>query len=1150
MMRRNTVYVFLGVSSNQGRFMTTLKQRGLLEDGAYIVVGVEFETNNVEQSYKYYFDARDVAKGVALSTRIEAARSLLVIVGTPPASEEYPEFEEKVREYNRKEPFNLKDPPFFIKKLNYKKHITIMASYLFDSVMLYAEALDEVLRENGSPTNGAAIINKILQKRYQSVSGAWMTINKNGDGEGNFTVLALQEAPDYTIDLNESITPGYTMLPVGMFHYDDKNSDSVYFSLKKDAQILWVNGEAPIDEPICGYDGNGCQEKPNKNKEIVAGVLGSILFMVTLSAIIVYKNWKYEQEIAGLSWKIDIKEIKPVQRGGFSSSVSRVSIEFLSLVSQGSLESRYIQLFAQTSNYKGKTVVVKVMTFQKKNVDISRETKKEMRLMRDMKQDNINPFIGACVESNNVCIVWDYCIKGSLTDILENDDLKLDNMFLASLVFDLIKGMIFIHDSDLHIHGNLKSYNCVVTSKWVLQLTDFGLHELRRSADKPSDDYDCEEYEYHHIKKPLYRSDPYYGMLWKAPELLHDNSGPGTQKSDVFAFGIILHEIIGREGAYGNHQLDPTELINKVKYPINGVTFRPSTSNLECQDYVLSCMTDCWAENPDNRPDFRQIRSRLMRMKQGMKSNIFDNMMDMMEKYANNLEDLVSERQALLIEEKKKTEILLHRMLPQSVAKKLIAGLPVIPESFNAVTIYFSDIVGFTSLSASSSPLQVVNFLNSLYTLFDDIISAYDVYKVETIGDAYMVVSGLPIRNGDRHAGEIASMALELLEKVKSFKIKHMSDQTLKLRIGIHTGPVVAGVVGLTMPRYCLFGDTVNTASRMESNGEALKIHISGQCRDYLLQLSGYEIEKRGIIPIKGKGEVITYWLTGQTKYAPGIKQENHKDDVNCVNKQPLFPSPLCNGDIKKISPKVPPELMRRPSSFILNNSRTSNSRNSVTLRTDEPIQNGVVTGNKILPTMFRSPNENPRTSAKVGWSPQLNRNISRLRKTRGDSDPVVGLMRRNSGCELLTQRHLPISPEKTTKTIGNKCDCQSNNNGILPLNINSLEYTPESAPMPSQHHNDIVENVMHEVCERCESFTPLLPHSEKCKKLNKHSALMANSKLKPWRSCDELMQKHARNSIKGWITGLFGTKYPDGHRQGNSNISVEVCNKRDESMV
>lgn len=179
-----------------------------------------------------------------------------------------------------------------------------------------------------------------------------------------------------------------------------------------------------------------------------------------------------------------------------------------------------------------------------------------------------------------------------------------------------------------------------------------------------------------------------------------------------------------------------------------------------------------------------------------------DQMMEIMEKYTNNLEDIVSDRTRLLCEEKRKTEDLLHRMLPESVAEKLTSGHGVEPVSYDNVTIYFSDIVGFTAMSAESTPFEVVNFLNDLYTVFDQIIKGYDVYKVETIGDAYMVVSGLPIKNGDLHVGEVASMALDLLDAVKNHKISHRPNETLKLRIGMHTGPVVAGVVGLTMPRW------------------------------------------------------------------------------------------------------------------------------------------------------------------------------------------------------------------------------------------------------------------------------------------------------------------------------------------------------------
>ena len=117
-----------------------------------------------------------------------------------------------------------------------------------------------------------------------------------------------------------------------------------------------------------------------------------------------------------------------------------------------------------------------------------------------------------------------------------------------------------------------------------------------------------------------------------------------------------------------------------------------------------------------------------------------------------------------------------------------------------------------------------------------------------------MVVSGLPVRNGTRHASEIATMALDLLSSVLTFRIRHLPDVRLQLRIGIHSGPVVAGVVGTKMPRYCLFGDTVNTASRMESGGYALHIHLSEATADLLRKTGGYQLESRGERQVKVGG--------------------------------------------------------------------------------------------------------------------------------------------------------------------------------------------------------------------------------------------------------------------------------------------------------
>ncbi|GBP05356.1 Atrial natriuretic peptide receptor 2 [Eumeta japonica] len=184
--------------------------------------------------------------------------------------------------------------------------------------------------------------------------------------------------------------------------------------------------------------------------------------------------------------------------------------------------------------------------------------------------------------------------------------------------------------------------------------------------------------------------------------------------------------------------------------------------------------------------------------------------------YARNLAEKAKE----LEYEKELSDSLLYQMLPPSVAKQLKQTQQVPAEFFSSVTVYFSDIVGFTAIAAVSTPYQVISFLNSVYKLFDERIECYDVYKIETIGDSYMVASGLPVRNGDKHVPEIASMALELLEATSMCRLPHRREQTLYMRSGIHTGPCVAGIVGSKMPRYCLFGDTINTASRMESTGE------------------------------------------------------------------------------------------------------------------------------------------------------------------------------------------------------------------------------------------------------------------------------------------------------------------------------------------
>ncbi|OWA54552.1 Atrial natriuretic peptide receptor 1 [Hypsibius exemplaris] len=246
---------------------------------------------------------------------------------------------------------------------------------------------------------------------------------------------------------------------------------------------------------------------------------------------------------------------------------------------------------------------------------------------------------------------------------------------------------------------------------------------------------------------------------------------------------------------------------------------------------------------------------------------IVERLMDKVSRHAAALQDVVEKRTKALTEETQKVDNLLREMLPEYVIKKLRNQELIEAELFDSATVLFSDIPIFGRLVRDYTPLVLVEFLNAVYSAFDETLARFDAYKVETINDSYLVTSGIPIRNGKMHASEICSVALALRRVGRLVKISSVPDICVKLRIGINTGPVAAGVVGTRMPRYCLFGDAINTASRMESHGEPDKIHVGEQTVALIEQghqACGFLFEKRGLIEIKGKGKIPTYWLLGQ----------------------------------------------------------------------------------------------------------------------------------------------------------------------------------------------------------------------------------------------------------------------------------------------
>jgi PAS domain S-box-containing protein len=217
--------------------------------------------------------------------------------------------------------------------------------------------------------------------------------------------------------------------------------------------------------------------------------------------------------------------------------------------------------------------------------------------------------------------------------------------------------------------------------------------------------------------------------------------------------------------------------------------------------------------------------------------------------------------EAELRQQRVTSERLLLNVLPQKIAERLKRGSGKIAEHFSKVTVLFADIVNFTELADTVSPTELVDVLNEIFSSFDALVSRHGLEKIKTIGDAYMAVGGLPSPMPS-HTEAIADLALGMQQEIRQFQ-RH-DGQPFQLRIGIHTGPVIAGVIGFKKFAYDLWGDTVNVASRMEIHGEADKIQVTDAVYERLKHR--YEFEQRGIISVKGKGEMVTYWLIGLKK--------------------------------------------------------------------------------------------------------------------------------------------------------------------------------------------------------------------------------------------------------------------------------------------
>ncbi|XP_017776288.1 PREDICTED: atrial natriuretic peptide receptor 1-like, partial [Nicrophorus vespilloides] len=444
----------------------------------------------------------------------------------------------------------------------------------YDGVYLLGMALNETISMGGNIRDGLAITKLMWGRDFHGISG-YVTFDHNGD-----------RVADYSIQVLDPKTGKF----YAVAHYYDLHKEYLPVPEQK---IYWPEGreDPPPDIPEPGF-------LDEKRKIIIYGIVALLLIFILRGflacvRIMCAREVPTDQNI--MQWRVRPDEMMfelgilydyepeiPSLIQSLDVSSSRPSASFIN-----SLQSTPLGM------YKGTRVFIKKIV--KKNMDINKKLLSEIKQVINIGHKNTIRFLGACIENPGILIITEYCPRGSLRDVLDNNEINLNWKNKLSLIENIAKGMKYLHNSEVSVHGKLNSHNCLIDGDFVLKICDFGLTTLMIPDDISED------------------INHYHKLLWVAPELLPLTVVPGipaTQKGDVYSFAIILEEIILRAGPFfvtlQYENLCIYDILKRVadrEIP----PFRPVVDETNCHENLILLMKSCWEDNPDCRPPFNVI---------------------------------------------------------------------------------------------------------------------------------------------------------------------------------------------------------------------------------------------------------------------------------------------------------------------------------------------------------------------------------------------------------------------------------------------------------------------------------------------------------------------------------------------------------------
>eukprot|EP01135_Chromosphaera_perkinsii_P002321 Nk52_evm107s221 gene=Nk52_evmTU107s221 len=580
-----------------------------------------------------------------------------------------------------------------------------------------------------------------------------------------------------------------------------------------------------------------------------------------------YMPYKRMEELKTAPWLIPFDSIVIIKDGRDTEE----SCEATETKSKWTMKSELSHVSNSSSMYRlhvhGRDLaagdyngIVVLLTFLRKQfIDLSsRPLREDLHKVFKLRHPNLNPLIGVCIQSPNICIVTQFSSKGSLTDVMQDwKETGVDGMFKTSWCLDLANGLSYLH-TKYGPHGNLRSSKCLINSRWGLSITGFGLAPFK---DGETDDISFENNEKHAY-------DMKFKQLWVAPELLssmkyQSRSTPSaTLPGDVYSYGIVANYIQSGEEPYEDLELDINLVLDGIEN--GGLRPLPFKSSSGVQKILKEIVLKCWDPDQYLRPHMKSILA-LMKEKAPKVDRVFDKLISMMEKYSNELKSKVETKENELQSKREEVDNFLSSTIPKPVLRVLKTGQSWEARSYPLASVLVLDIVKFSKRIESLAPAHTAKLLIQIDHLIYDLMGDDTSFvSLETTGDVYMIASGLPETCGDKHAFNLCDFGSKIQPSLRKIYLDNVS-LDLSCRIGISTAGALAGICGARLPRFFVLGNVMSTALRIEMAGAAGKIRVSEKTKE-LAELhdskNKFEFHPAGPLMSTGSVDMETYWLS------------------------------------------------------------------------------------------------------------------------------------------------------------------------------------------------------------------------------------------------------------------------------------------------